>query len=51
MLTGDGFLMLDLARFRDAFAADLPPNEAEFMAHAQVLISEKTFNTPVMAAA
>jgi pimeloyl-ACP methyl ester carboxylesterase len=49
--TGDGFLMLDPARFRDAFAADLPPKEVDFMAHSQVLISEKAFNTPVTAAA
>ena len=32
----DGFLFLDRARFREAFAADVAPETAEFMADAQV---------------
>jgi pimeloyl-ACP methyl ester carboxylesterase len=32
----DGFLFLDRARFADAFAADLPADEAAFMADSQV---------------
>jgi pimeloyl-ACP methyl ester carboxylesterase len=33
---GDGFLLLDPARFAEAFAADLPAEEAAFMAASQV---------------
>ena len=32
----DGFLLLDAARFADAFAADVEPEEAAFMADSQV---------------
>ena len=32
----DGFLFLDRAKFADSFAADLPPDEAAFMADSQV---------------
>jgi pimeloyl-ACP methyl ester carboxylesterase len=32
----DGFLLLDKAKFRDSFAADLPADEASFMADSQV---------------
>jgi pimeloyl-ACP methyl ester carboxylesterase len=32
----DGFLLLDKAKFRDSFAADLPAGEASFMADSQV---------------
>ncbi|MFE5023369.1 alpha/beta fold hydrolase [Streptomyces sp. NPDC056656] len=32
----DGFLFLDRDKFHDAFAADLPAHQAEFMADAQV---------------
>jgi pimeloyl-ACP methyl ester carboxylesterase len=49
--TPDGFLYLDPARFRDAFAADLPPREADFMAHSQVLTDVKVLTTPVKNAA
>ena len=32
----DGFLMLDKAKFPESFAADVPPDKAEFMANSQV---------------
>jgi pimeloyl-ACP methyl ester carboxylesterase len=32
----DGFLALDKAKFADSFAADIPPESADFMANAQV---------------
>ena len=32
----DGFLMLDKAKFAEAFAGDVPPDKAEFMANSQV---------------
>jgi pimeloyl-ACP methyl ester carboxylesterase len=32
----DGFLLLDRAKFREAFAADVDPEKAAFMADAQV---------------
>jgi pimeloyl-ACP methyl ester carboxylesterase len=34
--TGDGFLALDKARFRESFAADVKGDKAEFMANSQV---------------
>jgi pimeloyl-ACP methyl ester carboxylesterase len=34
--TGDGFLLLDRAKFAESFAADVDPELAEFMADAQV---------------
>ncbi len=49
--TPDAFLYLDPARFRGAFAADLPPKEADFMAHSQVLTALQVLTTPVKAAA
>lgn len=49
--TSDGFLMLDPARFRDAFAADLSKNESDFMANSQVMISAKAFDTKTKVAA
>jgi pimeloyl-ACP methyl ester carboxylesterase len=48
---GDGFLMLNPNRFRDAFAADLPEKTTDFMAHSQVMISETAFGRPVKVAA
>ncbi|MBI3897607.1 MAG: alpha/beta hydrolase [Gammaproteobacteria bacterium] len=32
----DGFLSLDTAKFADSFAADLPRDKSEFMAHSQI---------------
>ena len=49
--TPDGFVILDPARFREAFAADLAPREAELMANSQVLPSVKILTTRVKAAA
>ncbi len=46
-----GFLMLDPARFRDAFAADLSQSQSDFMANSQVMISAKAFDTKTKVAA
>jgi len=45
--TPDGFLFLDPNNFPQDFAADLPPAQADFMAHAQMLTAGKVFTTPV----
>lgn len=45
--TEDGYLYLDPAHFHADFAADLPPERAEFEAHAQTLTSGAVFTTPV----
>ena len=45
--TPDGFLFLDPNNFPQDFAADLPPAQAEFVAHAQMLTVGKVFTTPV----
>jgi pimeloyl-ACP methyl ester carboxylesterase len=42
----DGFLTIQPAHFQDAFAADLPKTEAEFMAASQVATSGKAISTP-----
>jgi pimeloyl-ACP methyl ester carboxylesterase len=49
--TADGFLMLDPARFRDAFASDLTESQSDFMAHSQVMVSAKAFETKTRVAA
>jgi len=49
--TSDGFLFLDPKNFPQDFAADLPPAQAEFMAHAQALTAAKVFTAPVTTAA
>jgi hypothetical protein len=38
--TKDDFLYLDLAAFPADFAADLPPAEANFMAHSQAMLAK-----------
>src|SRR5437870_4573722 len=43
----DGFVFLDPANFPADFAADLPREPAEFMAHAQMLTAAKVFTTPI----
>ncbi len=43
--TPDGFVFLDPANFPADFAADLPREQAEFMAHAQMLTAAKVFTT------
>lgn len=45
--TPDGFVFLDPANFPADFAADLPREQAEFMAHAQTLTAAKVFTTPI----
>ncbi len=49
--TSDGFLFIDPKNFPQDFAADLPPAQAEFMAHAQALTAAKVFTAPVTTAA
>ena len=45
--TPDGFTFLDPAAFPTVFAADLPAEQAEFEAHAQILTAAAVFNTRV----
>lgn len=45
--TADGFDYLDPAQFREYFAADLPSEQAAFMAHAQVLINDANFKAVI----
>jgi pimeloyl-ACP methyl ester carboxylesterase len=45
--THDNFLLLDPANFAADFAADLPPGQANFMAHAQMPAAAEVFTTPV----
>lgn len=49
--TPDGFTYLDPARFPGLFAPDLPLEQAQFEARAQVLAAAKVFSTPLTAAA
>lgn len=49
--TPDGFLYIDPAKFPKDFAADLPGEESNSMAHSQVLVAATAFATPVTAAA
>jgi pimeloyl-ACP methyl ester carboxylesterase len=43
----DGFLMLDNAKFPEAFAGDVAPEKAEFMANSQVPWGLEALNGPV----
>lgn len=43
----DGFLLLDKAKFASAFAADVDPEEAQFMADSQLGWSVESFAGPV----
>jgi pimeloyl-ACP methyl ester carboxylesterase len=45
--TTDGFTYLDPAQFRELFAADLPAEQAAFMARSQVLIAAANFNAVI----
>lgn len=47
----DGYLMLDPQKFHADFAADVPVDQADFMARSQVLVNAKAFGTPVTTAA
>jgi pimeloyl-ACP methyl ester carboxylesterase len=49
--TKDDFLYLDPAAFPADFAADLPPAEANFMAHSQMMLAKAAGGAPVTAAA
>ena len=49
--TQDGFLYIAPAAFPADFAADLPPAEANFMAHSQVMLAKAAAAAPVSAAA
>jgi pimeloyl-ACP methyl ester carboxylesterase len=49
--TKDDFLYLDPAAFRADFAADLPPAEANFMAHSQAMLAKAAGGAPVTTAA
>src|SRR5260370_36947333 len=45
--TADGFTYLDPARFREYFAADLPAEQAAFMARSQVLNAADNFKAVI----
>ena len=45
--SNDGFLTIQREHFQDAFAADLPKAEAEFIGASQVATSGKALSTPV----
>jgi len=49
--TKDDFLYLDLAAFPADFAADIPPAQADFMAHSQQMLAKAAGGAPVTAAA
>ena len=45
--TADGFTYLDPAQFHEYFAADLPAEQAAFMARSQVLNAAENFNAVI----
>jgi pimeloyl-ACP methyl ester carboxylesterase len=45
--TKDDFLYLDPAKFPADFAADLPPADAKFMAHSQMMLAKAAGGAPV----
>jgi pimeloyl-ACP methyl ester carboxylesterase len=47
----DGFTYIDPAQFHELFAADLPDDQAEFMAHSQVLNFADNFSATITTAA
>ena len=49
--TKDDFLYLDPAAYPADFAADIPPIQANFMAHSQVMLAKASGGAPVTAAA
>jgi pimeloyl-ACP methyl ester carboxylesterase len=50
-VTDDGYALLDTARFPAEFAGDLPKQQADFEAHAQVFTASAAFSTPIREAA
>lgn len=51
LTTPDGYIFLAPKRFREAFAADLPAREADFMANSQVLPKASILTTKIKVAA
>jgi pimeloyl-ACP methyl ester carboxylesterase len=49
--TADGYLYLDPAHFHEDFAADLPVDQANFMAISQVMPLAQSFGAPISSAA
>ena len=49
--TSDGFTYIDPAQFHELFAADLPSDQATFMAHSQVLNFAVNFSATITTAA
>jgi pimeloyl-ACP methyl ester carboxylesterase len=49
--TADGFTYIDPAQFHELFAADLPGDQAAFMAHSQVLNLADNFSATITTAA
>src|SRR6266404_1761041 len=49
--TGDGFTYIDPAQFHELFAANLPDEQAAFMAHSQVLNFADNFSATIATAA
>jgi pimeloyl-ACP methyl ester carboxylesterase len=49
--TPDGFTYIDQAQFHELFAADLPDDQAAFMAHSQVLNFADNFSATITTAA
>ncbi len=50
-LTRDGFIVLDPAKFRADFGADLPAAQARYLANAQMPIAAAAFDAPATVAA
>ena len=50
-LTRDGFIFVDSTNFAADVAADLPPEQAKYMADSQMPVAEAVFDTPVTVAA
>lgn len=49
--TKDGFIFIDPTKFAADVGADLPPAQAEFMAHSQMPVAAAAFDAPVTVAA
>lgn len=49
--TADGFTFLERANFFEDFAADLPPEQAEFESRSQILTAAANFTVPMTVAA
>jgi pimeloyl-ACP methyl ester carboxylesterase len=50
-VTKDGFLFIDPTKFAFDVAADLPPEQAKYMADSQMPVAEAAFDTAVTVAA